>query len=62
MANVISDELVKSIMQDGLTQVDEDLIISEFECAFDKETRNLRVHFIAENKNNGETVEINKVY
>ncbi len=62
MANVVSEEVVKSIMQDGLTQVDENLIISEFECAFDKESRKLRVYFKAINKENGENIEINKVY
>ena len=62
MAAVIEDEVIKAEMQEGLRQVDEDLVIDDFSTVFEKDTRKLRVHFTVVNKKNGETVEINNVY
>ena len=62
MANIIEDEIVKSVMQDGIEQVSENLVIDGFECAFEKDNRKLRVHFAAKNKESGEKTEINLVY
>ena len=62
MQNVIEDEVVKSVIQDGLSQVDENLVIDEFECAFEMETRKLRVHLTAKNRETEETVKIDKVF
>ena len=62
MANIVEDELIKAEMQDGLSQVDENLIIDNFECAFDKETRKLRAHFTANNKETDENIEVDQVF
>ena len=62
MQNVIENEVVKSVIQDGLSQVDENLIIDKFECAFDAEARRLRVHLTAKNKETEETVAIDNVF
>lgn len=61
MANVIENEVIKAELQDGLSQVDENLIIDKFECAFEQETRILRVSLTAKNKETAETIEINEV-
>lgn len=61
MQNIIEDEIVKAAMQDGISQVDENLIIDDFECAFETQTRKLRVHFTAKNKATAETVTIDNV-
>lgn len=62
MANIVEDEFIKAVLQDGATQVDENLIINECESAFEKETRKLRVYCKAVNKKTAETVEINTVF
>ena len=62
MATVVEDEVIKAEMQNGLSQVDENLVIDDFSTVFEKDTRKLRLHFTAVNKENGETVEINNVY
>lgn len=60
MANIIEDDVIKAEIQDGLSQVDENLVIGDFETVFEKETRKLRVFFTAVNRETGETVEINE--
>lgn len=62
MQNIVSDEIVKAEIQNGLSQVDPDLMIDEFECAFDTTARKLRVHLTAKNKKTQEKTEINKVW
>ena len=61
MASIVEDEVVKAEMQDGLSQVDSNLVISEFETVFDSISRTLRVYFKAINKETGETVIFNDV-
>ena len=60
MQNIVSDEVVKSIIQDGLTQVDENLEIDEFESAFDNVSRKLRIHCTVQDKESGEIMNIDK--
>lgn len=61
MANIVEDEIIKAEMQDGLSQVDENLIIDDFETVFETETRKLRINFKAVNKETAESIEINNV-
>ena len=60
MASIIENAVIKAEIQDGLSQVDENLVIGDFETVFEQETRKLRVFFTAENKETGETVEISE--
>lgn len=62
MANIVEDEVIKAEMQDGISQVDGNLTIEEFETAFDKETRRLRVYMGVKNRESGQTIEINNVW
>ena len=61
MANVVENEIIKAEMQDGLSQVDENLVIDNFETVFESDTRKLRVSFTAVNKETAENIEINNV-
>lgn len=61
MAKIVEDDVIKAEMQDGLSQVDENLIIDNFETAFETDTRKLRVNFTAVNKETAETIEIKNV-
>ncbi len=61
MASIVEDEVIKAEMQDGLSQVDSNLAISEFETDFDSISRTMRVYFKAINKETGETVTFNYV-
>lgn len=56
--NIVEDEVIKAEMQDGLSQVDENLVVDNFESAFDKSARKLRVCFTAVNKETDEAIEI----
>ena len=62
MPNIVEDELVRAEIQDGLSQVDENLIVDEFECAYAAETRTLKVIATIKNKQTSETMEINEVW
>lgn len=61
MANIVEDEIIKAEIQNGLSQVDENLVIENFETVFDVKTRKLRVNFTAVNKETAERIEINNV-
>lgn len=61
MANIVEDDVIKAEMQDGLSQVDENLIIDNFETVFESKTRKLRIGFTAVNKETAERIEINNV-
>lgn len=60
MANIIEDELIKAEMQDGISQVDANLVVENFETVYESDKRNLRVHFKAVNKETAESIEINE--
>lgn len=60
MANIVEDEVIKAEMQDGLSQVDENLVIDDFKCVYEKDNRKLKVSFTAVNKQTAETIEINE--
>ena len=60
MANIVEDEVIKAEIQEGLSQVDENLIIGEFSTVFEQDTRKLRVFFTATNRITNETIEINQ--
>lgn len=61
MANIVEDDVIKAEMQDGLSQVDENLIIDGFKTVFESKTRKLRVSFTAVNRETAERIEINNV-
>ena len=61
MIDVVDNEILKAEFQDGLSQVDDNLVITELDSVFDKETRTLRTFFKAVNKETDETIEINNV-
>lgn len=61
MASIIEDEVIKAEIQDGLSQVDTNLLIRDFETAFDSTSRTLHIHFTAINKETSETVTMNEV-
>ena len=56
--NIVEDEVIKAEMQDGLSQVDENLVVDNFESVFDKSARKLRVCFTAVHKETAEAIEI----
>lgn len=60
MANIVEDEVIKAEMQDGISQVDNNLIITEFSTAYDSANRKLRVSFVAVNKETSEKITINE--
>ena len=62
MANIVEDELIKAEIQDGLSQVDENLTIEKFESAFEKETRRLRTYVKIKDSATAETFEINNAF
>lgn len=61
MADVVDNELLRSEFQDGISQVDDKLIITELDSVFESETRTLRTYFKAVNKETDEIIEIDKV-
>ena len=61
MADIVDNELLRSEFQDGISQVDENLIITELDSVFEKDTRTLRTYFKAVNKETDETIEIDNV-
>ena len=58
MQDVIENEIIEAVLQDGISQVDENLTIDEFECDFDKKTRKLKVYFTVVNSETDETIEM----
>ena len=61
MADVVDNELLKSEFQDGISQVDDKLIITELDSVFESETRTLRTYFKVVNKETDEIIEIDNV-
>lgn len=62
MANIVEDDVIKAEMQDGLSQVDENLVVDNFETVFESDTRKLRVSFTAINKKTNEKIEISDIF
>lgn len=60
MANIVTDEEIKDVLQDGLTQVDENLVIDEFDCVLDQKTRKMRIHLTVINSETAEEIELNE--
>lgn len=58
---MIDENVIKSEIEQGIAQVDNSLVITDFVCEHDKKTRKLLVFFTAENQNN-ETVEVSVNY
>ncbi len=54
------DEVIKAEIQDGLSQVDENLIVDNFETVYESKTRKLCVHFVVVNKETAEKIDINE--
>lgn len=52
----VDEDIVRTEIQNGLSQVDSTFAITDFSCHFDPETRKLTVLFTAKN-DNGEIVE-----
>lgn len=61
MADIVDNEILKAEFQDGLSQVDENLVITEIDSVFEQDTRTLRTYFKAVNKETDETIEFNNV-
>lgn len=62
MADIVDNEILRAEFQDGLSQVDENLIITDLDSVFESETRTLKAYFKAVNKETEETLEINNVF
>lgn len=62
MANIVEDDVIKAEMQDGLSQVDGNLVVDNFETVFESDTRKLRVNFTAVNKETNEKIEISDIF
>ena len=58
MQEVVENSIIKAVLQDGISQVDENLTIDDFECVFDTTTRKLRIHLTVINSETDETLEI----
>lgn len=61
MQNVIDEEIIKSVILQGLQQVDDSLVIDNFTTYFDKSTRKLSITFTARNQN-GESITIKNAW
>ena len=57
MRKNIEEDVVRSEIQDGLSQVDENLILDEVVNDFDKDTRKLTTYFKATNTETEEVIE-----
>jgi hypothetical protein len=57
MRKNIEEDVVRSEIQDGLSQVDENLLLDEVVNDFDKETRKLTTYFKATNAETNEIIE-----
>lgn len=58
----VDEDTVRTILVDGLNQVDKNLVISDLQCNFDKQTRKLYVDVKVNNSQTGETLEIKDVW
>lgn len=56
------EEEIISEMQDGVSQVDENMVASELEMEYNKQIRELKISFVAHNTATNETTEINEVW
>lgn len=54
----IEEEIVKSEVADGISQVDSTLVIKEFETNIDTESRRLAVNFTATSEDDNTTVKV----
>lgn len=61
MADIVDNELIKAEYQAGISQVDENLLITELSSVFEPETRTLRTYCKAVNTKTDEIIEINNV-
>lgn len=51
----IDEDVIKSEIEQGISQVDDNINIDSFSCEFDRKTRQLNVHFTAKAQS-GETI------
>lgn len=58
----IEEEIVKSEVTDGVSQVDSTLVIKEFETKTDTENRQLTVNFTAKSENDNTTVQVSTTW
>lgn len=56
--NVVDNELLRAEFQDGVSQVSDELVITELDSVFESATRTLRTSFKIVNKETNETIEI----
>ncbi len=61
MADIVTNELIKAEYQDGVSQVDENLVITTLESSFEADTRTLRTYCKIASKETDEIIEINNV-
>lgn len=57
----MNEDLIRTEILDGLTQVDDTFVIDEIICDYDSSTRKLSVDFKASNES-GQSVELNEVW
>ena len=62
VSNIVENDVIRAELQDGISQVDENLTIDEFESSFDKSTRKLKVHITVRESESGETMELSEIW
>lgn len=53
----MNEEMIKNEVQKGIAQVDRTLVLTEFVCHFDKQTRKASAYFAAKTES-GETLNV----
>lgn len=54
----VDDGTIQAVIQDGLSQIDENLIVDTLTCTYDKSIRKLFVFCVVKNKKTDETLTI----
>ena len=58
----VDEDTVIAILQDGLDQISDTLVIDYLQCSFDKVVRKLHVDVTVKDEETGETIEITDVW
>ena len=59
--NDMDENIIRSVIEEGVAQVDDSLIVTDFDSAYNKDTRKLNVFFTAK-KSNDETFEVSNTW
>ena len=57
----MDEDVIKSEIESGIAQVDSSLLLDDFSCTLDNETRVLNVYFTA-TSSSGETIAVDTTY